>query len=692
MYLVLEKLFLQRLKIILQSNIFYLILITFSTIYVFYFTKIKKYNSIYHNNQKEVVGIISKIIINDDNIKLTLKSNEDIIVTYYYKSKEEINNLKLGLKVKVFGELKKPLNNTIPNIFNYKNYLETKKIYYLFTPKDFDIVDNNISFLYRIKNYLIDRCNKIDSLGYIKSLVLGINDIDEEIDNIYKVNGIMHLFAISGMHISLLSSLLLKLLKKFIKNNDLIMIVIIIFLILYSMLIGFTPSVTRSLYMYILLNINKRFKLNISNLKIIILVIIIMILYNPFYIYDIGFLYSISTSLGLIIYSKSINKSNKIISLFKISLIANIFSLPITINNNYQINILTLVINILVVPLVSYIIYPLCLLTLFIPLIYSILKIGIIILELISKLFYKIKFLIIIMPKMNIAIIITYYFFLLLIIKYNKRIFKLFLFLVLIFNKYSYLFDNNAYIYFFDVGQGDSSLIVSSKHKEVILIDTGGLFANYYPIENIINFLKSIGITKINYLILTHGDYDHMGYSSYLINNYKVKNVIFNNGTFNDLELELIDILNKKNITYYQSLEYLNINNSKLYFLNKEIYNNENDNSSVLYLKLSNYKFIFMGDASIDVENKLIKTYSLNNIDVLKVGHHGSKTSSSKDFINYINPKYSIISVGKNNLFGHPNKEALKILEQSEIFRTDKNGSIEFKITKENLLVKYYVP
>ena len=692
MYLVLEKLFLQRLKIILQSNIFYLILITFSTIYVFYFTKIKKYNSIYHNNQKEVVGIISKIIINDDNIKLTLKSNEDIIVTYYYKSKEEINNLKLGLKVKVFGELKKPLNNTIPNIFNYKNYLETKKIYYLFTAKDFDIVDNNISFLYRIKNYLIDRCNKIDSLGYIKSLVLGINDIDEEIDNIYKVNGIMHLFAISGMHISLLSSLLLKLLKKFIKNNDLIMIVIIIFLILYSMLIGFTPSVTRSLYMYILLNINKRFKLNISNLKIIILVIIIMILYNPFYIYDIGFLYSISTSLGLIIYSKSINKSNKIISLFKISLIANIFSLPITINNNYQINILTLIINILVVPLVSYIIYPLCLLTLFIPLIYSILKIGIIILELISKLFYKIKFLIIIMPKMNIAIIITYYFFLLLIIKYNKRIFKLFLFLVLIFNKYSYLFDNNAYIYFFDVGQGDSSLIVSSKHKEVILIDTGGLFANYYPIENIINFLKSIGITKINYLILTHGDYDHMGYSSYLINNYKVKNVIFNNGTFNDLELELIDILYKKNITYYQSLEYLNIANSKLYFLNKEIYNNENDNSSVLYLKLSNYKFIFMGDASIDVENKLIKTYSLNNIDVLKVGHHGSKTSSSKDFINYINPKYSIISVGKNNLFGHPNKEVLKILEQSEIFRTDKNGSIEFKITKENLLVKYYLP
>ena len=682
----------QRLKIILQSNIFYLILITFSIIYVFYFTKIKKYNSIYDNNQKEVVGIISKIIINDDNIKLTLKSNEDIIVTYYYKSKEEINNLKLGLKVKVFGELKKPLNNTIPNIFNYKNYLETKKIYYLFTAKDFDIVDNNISFLYRIKNYLIDRCNKIDSLGYIKSLVLGINDIDEEIDNIYKVNGIMHLFAISGMHISLLSSLLLKLLKKFIKNNDLIMIVIIIFLILYSMLIGFTPSVTRSLYMYILLNINKRFKLNISNLKIIILVIIIMILYNPFYIYDIGFLYSISTSLGLIIYSKSINKSNKIISLFKISLIANIFSLPITINNNYQINILTLIINILVVPLVSYIIYPLCLLTLFIPLIYSILKIGIIILELISKLFYKIKFLIIIMPKMNIAIIITYYFFLLLIIKYNKRIFKLFLFLVLIFNKYSYLFDNNAYIYFFDVGQGDSSLIVSSKHKEVILIDTGGLFANYYPIENIINFLKSIGITKINYLILTHGDYDHMGYSSYLINNYKVKNVIFNNGTFNDLELELIDILYKKNITYYQSLEYLNIANSKLYFLNKEIYNNENDNSSVLYLKLSNYKFLFMGDASIDVENKLIKTYSLNDIDVLKVGHHGSKTSSSKDFINYINPKYSIISVGKNNLFGHPNKEVLKVLEQSEIFRTDKNGSIEFKITKENLLVKYYLP
>lgn len=201
-----------------------------------------------------------------------------------------------------------------------------------------------------------------------------------------------------------------------------------------------------------------------------------------------------------------------------------------------------------------------------------------------------------------------------------------------------------------------------------------------------------MGFNKIDYLILTHGDYDHMGYSTYLVNNYKVDKVLFNKESYSNLELELIDVLKDKDIYYQNKIKTLDISNSRLYFLNEEYYGNENDDSLVIYMKLNNYKFLFMGDASIKVENDLIKKYNLQNIDILKVGHHGSKTSSSKYFINYISPKYSIISVGKNNLFGHPNQEVLKNLNDSKVLRTDINGSIEFKIKKSKLEVKYYSP
>ena len=92
-----------------------------------------------------------------------------------------------------------------------------------------------------------------------------------------------------------------------------------------------------------------------------------------------------------------------------------------------------------------------------------------------------------------------------------------------------------------------------------------------------------------------------------------------------------------------------------------------------------------MGDASSKVENDLVEKYNLKNIDILKVGHHGSNTSSGINFIKTINPKYSIISVGKNNKYGHPNKEVLNNLENSKIYRTDEDGSIIFKIKNNKL-------
>ena len=183
-----------------------------------------------------------------------------------------------------------------------------------------------------------------------------------------------------------------------------------------------------------------------------------------------------------------------------------------------------------------------------------------------------------------------------------------------------------------------------------------------------------------------------MGEAINLVNNFKVEKVIFNCGEFNELEKELIKVLENKKIPYYSCIKELNIDDNKLYFLNDKDYGNENDNSSVIYTELNDHKFRFLGDAEIEVEEDLIKKYNLQDIDVLKAGHHGSKTSSSKKFIDSINPKYSIISVGKNNRYGHPNKEGLNNLDNSKIYRTDQDGSAMFKIKNNKFEIKTCAP
>ena len=183
-----------------------------------------------------------------------------------------------------------------------------------------------------------------------------------------------------------------------------------------------------------------------------------------------------------------------------------------------------------------------------------------------------------------------------------------------------------------------------------------------------------------------------MGEAINLVENFKVEKVIFNCGPYNDLEKDLIKVLDKKKIPYYSCIKELIIDDNKLYFLQTEYYDNENDNSNVIYTKINGYKFMFMGDAGVEKEKDILDKYNISNIDVLKVGHHGSKTSSSEKFIDEMNPKYSIISVGKNNRYGHPNKEVLDNLEDTKIYRTDQDGSIMFKIKNNKLNIETCSP
>ena len=182
-----------------------------------------------------------------------------------------------------------------------------------------------------------------------------------------------------------------------------------------------------------------------------------------------------------------------------------------------------------------------------------------------------------------------------------------------------------------------------------------------------------------------------MGEAVNLVENFKVEKVIFNCSESNNLEKELIKVLDKKKIKYYSCIKELNIDKNKLHFLQTKEYDNENDNSIVGYLNIHNIKFLYMGDASINVEKKFLEKYKLTNVDFLKVGHHGSDTSSGKEFIDEINPKYLIISVGKNNRYGHPKDKVLNNLSNSKIYRTDLNGAIAIKINC-NYKIKTYSP
>ena len=686
------KPFMIKLKRLLQSNKIYYILLFITFIYSYVYIKNYKPKEVYNLNQKYFTLTIKEYEIDGD--KLSIEFNEYLVGTYYFKTQEEQQNTKLNLndKLHIKGKLNIPKNNTIPNTFNYKKYLFYKNIKYTLNIEEIIKIERNTNLLYSIKNKIINRLKNINN-EYLYAFILGeTNNIDEETYNNYKINGITHLFSLSALHVSVFSSILYFVLKK-IKLNELIsLFVVIAFLIFFSFISSYPPSMLRATIFFTLRRINNLLKLNIKVINLFYITLIILLLINPNYIFNTGFILSFTITYFILIYSNKNKKTNAL----KISIISLLSSLPIIINMNNEINIIGFINNLLFIPYVSYVIFPLTLLTFIVPKLTILLNPLTNVMEILSNISSSLLNINLIFKTLTSIEIFIYYLMLLLAItKYKKLIFLLITFIFYI--QIKPIISNDINVYFLDIGQGDSTLI-TQKNKS-ILIDTGGIIEyekepwrkrkkEYYNINNIIKLIKSIGIKKLDYLIITHGDYDHMGEAIKLVENFKVEEVIFNCGTYNDLEKELIKVLDEKKIKYYSCIKELNLKQNKLYFLQTKEYDNENDNSNVIYTDINGYKFLFMGDAGVEVEKEILKEYNLPDIDVLKIGHHGSKTSSDKEFINEINPKYSIISVGKNNRYGHPNKEVLENLQKSKIYRTDQDGSIMFKITNNKLKIE----
>ena len=670
----------KRLRHILQSKHLIKIITIIIFIITLLYTNYYPFKSKYTKDDKEFIGIVTKYEVKEDKITIEIKAKEKLLITYKYQDKE-FNNLSYGDKIKVKGTLITPSKNTNQNTFNYQKYLYYKKIYYLVEATSINKIANNNNYLYTIKNTLYQKIDKLKSSNYIKTLLFCDNTLSKEIKESYRINGISHLFSVSGMHINFFVSIIYLYLNKITYNKRIKYLITNIFIITYLILFP-SSSLLRSAVMSILYSINYLLKLKIKKIDILLLTLGVSLLINPFIIYDLGYIYSYTITFFLVLSSSTLKKKNKINKIIYISLLSFLVSIPITIYNSYEINIISILLNIILVPIISIIILPITILTYIFPILDSILYLFTNTLETISLFISKINITKIIFPKPSLLIIVLYYIIFLLSYQ-NKKYFYLNIILLIIIYISPYL-NSNFEVVMFEVGEADCHLIKYPYNKNTILIDTG---KNEYKIKNeVIPYLKSIGIKKIDYLIITHGDEDHIGGSITLINNFQVKNVILNKGTFTDLEKELIKNLNKKKIPYQININKINLSNHTIYLLNNTKYNNENDNSIITYFTYQKYKFLYMGDASINTEDNLLENYNLNNISILKVGHHGSNTSSSKDFISQINPSISLISVGKNNIYHHPNKEVINNLSKSRIYRTDINNMVKLTINSKGIL------
>lgn len=676
-----------------------------------------KYSKISDMPIKEMVTIISDIQEKEYKKVCTAKivrNNKKILINI--KMSQDIPSIKYGDSLYIEGEFKQPEEARNYKGYNYKQYLKTKKIIGTVELEKVKILkSSNGSFIHNIQKYIRDTINGTltDEEGnLLLAILLGDKDkLSEDIQESFKTSNLSHMLAVSGAHVSYIILGLTYVLQNSIIGKKNGKIVCIIFLLAFMAITNFTPSVTRACIMAILTLLSSIIYRKSDVYTNISVAALITLIFNPYSLLDLGFQLSYGGTIGIIIFIKRIQekKSNsKVINYIKqmalVSIYANIIIIPIMMYHFNTVSFTFIISNIMASPILGIIV-----ITGFLFIITSITvkpltRLIAIFIKPILSILIKISQICSKLPFSNILVVtpymfnvISYYAIILYCIKSKKnnkcKIIICLLIVLILINFIIYIFPQKLRIFFIDVGQGDSTLIITPD-KKTVLIDGGGSDSFDVGEKVLLPYLLDRRILKVDYVLISHFDTDHCGGILTIMEKVKVKNIIIseqaehseNYERFKKLmihkKIRLIEVKKGDKIKIGRYSEF------KILFPTSRLLSENplNNNSIVAQFNYNNFKMLFTGDIEKLAEQQILKTEKAEiRADILKVAHHGSKTSSIPEFIKAVKPKIALIGVGKNNTFGHPNQQTIKNLEniKCRIYRTDLQGEIIIKIDQK---------
>ncbi|MBA7492688.1 ComE operon protein 3 [subsurface metagenome] len=640
-----------------------------------------------------------------------------------------------GDVLKLKGKLERPIKQKNFGEFDYESYLAREKIFtYLNIWQEKDIQkigEDDSNFLVYFSLSARDKIKEITKqtlpLPY-NYLLIGMllgekNFIPTYLKEIFTEAGIMHILAVSGLHVGIIAMALLALLSMLKLPKKLKLFTLILILIIYASITGFRPSVLRATIMFILLIggklINRNRNLNISLFSAAFLILLL----NPLILYDAGFLLSFIVTFFIINLSPILQELfYKIVVWIKnplaVSTAAWIGIFPLSAYFFSKVSIISIVSNIFIIPLTGIAVI-LGFVTFFIGLL-SISLAGIVaninylvlnLLTFIAKSFSSLPFAFIYVAQPSIMVIALYYltvFFIIEIfykkilspkIKKKTTLIVLSVILLIIIVQVFYPADNLK-VNFINVGEGDC-ILIEAPNKINILIDGGGTPQSNFDVGNkiVIPYLRRKGINKINLLVLTHPHLDHLEGLLPVIREFRV-DMVLDSGLICDSSeyKEFISIIHKKGIPYHQAKagdNFIFSNNLEIFLLNplydSDFYDESDFNNASIVVKLfyKNADFLFTGDIEEATEKKLLVWQNILQSDILKVGHHGSETSTNLEFLDKVNPSIAVITVGKNH-FGHPSQKIIERLKDRniQIYRTDENGTIIIRTNGQEYWIK----
>ena len=608
----------------------------------------------------------------------------------------------IGDKISTQGDLRLVNTNTNPNLFSYRFYAISKGVGLEFKSKDLNpeltrLRSNNI-FL-KLRRTFTSYVNKIfrknlseDAADFIISVILADNLFDRT--DINKL-GLAHILAISGFHIDLLLGFMVFILSKLGLSYKKSMTLSLLLALIYGYIIGFAYSILRVLIVNFLVFIGFLLRRGVDRVKALMVAAIIILFINPFAILNVGFVLSFTTMFAIFrIYPKLkiYFKEGFIRDRLAFTTSIQLAVLPFTAFYFRYFNFLSILANFLIVPVFEIAMYIIFALIFLYPLFRGFLKPAFIILDLMinsilnmTEILASMKFLSI--EFMAESIFVSLYLFVLIFVLTNIRnkknlgkFLKTSLIIVLLSMGVRGL-DKPIEYQMIDIGQGDAFLL-NDKGK-YYLIDVGGPKYEDYDsgLRILVPYLKSLGIKNIEAVFISHEDKDHAGNLDILRQNFRIKNIITDKHISEEFIEKYQPIFMKKGDTFK-----LKSGKITCVYDGSEGDADKNDASLGLLIDINGEKILTLGDLSSVYEDQLnIKA------DILKLSHHGSASSSSKEFIEYVNPKIILISAGRNNTYGHPSNEILNNIEEIKKYNTQTDGLVKIKFDKNKVRVDKYL-